>query len=136
MNNTGDGLYVWIGFFAIIWAAVWISDWSPLGTQYSTYEIYCAAPNANGECSAKDKVLGTKTTYRPNKDLQSVVYWTEDYAPSKYDNCAIVDAENWSCANGNQTHHMSSGKLDGLVFGAGSPQLIKKWEWWLLRITK
>jgi hypothetical protein len=130
--NNSNGLGG-ILFFAILAGGIWLSDWTPFRSELSTYQITCAEFTPEGTCSAKGESPAAKITYRPDRGTKTVVYWLDGEAPMKFDNCAIVDAKNWSCPHGFGSHQMIDGLLDGRDESLGYPYQASKFKWWWLK---
>lgn len=124
-------------FVAIIGIGIWLIDWVPFRQEVAIYQANCSAQPVNDACPAHSWVAGKRMSFKPVKETKTVVYWEDGVAPSKYDNCAIVDAENWSCSDiGESVDQMVGGVFAGLPRDGTFTKSVSKWEWWLLKLKK
>lgn len=67
--------------------------------EITEYPMICAAKLLNGECRANSTPLN-RTTYKTFLSSQRAVAWMPGIAlpPTRLDNCAIVDGNNWKCS--------------------------------------
>lgn len=124
-------------FVSLIILAIWLSDWVPFRQEVAVYEARCALDLVNGACPINGWAAGGKLNFRTSAETKTVVYWVDGAAPSKYDNCAIVDVKNWSCVE----HHSSFDQMiDGVYAGLPADgevsKSVPKWEWWWLKFKK
>jgi hypothetical protein len=137
MKDSNGG--IWALCFAIaMGAAAWLfSDHVPFQREVTVYLGWCPNTRTAGECAGGEEAGGI-TTYKAVEETQSVVYWSEDGAPSGMTKCAVRDASNWSCPL-SETYvvSMAAGKTnDHPVFGMPYYQVSKARWWWLWLHTK
>jgi len=64
--------------------------------EITNYPIECETQVVDNKCPRAMAVLST-TTYKVSFTSQTVVYWTEGFAPGKLENCAVRNRRHWSC---------------------------------------
>lgn len=136
INRDSDGFTGFLCFILTVAAIVWLADWRPFRSEITVYEATCLAFRDDGGCEAKNVYPGVKTTYRPDRESKVVVYWMDGTAPKKFEDCAIVDAQTWSCAGAYLNYSMVDGEIVGDDEKKGYPRQVAKWEWWWLKLKK
>jgi hypothetical protein len=134
-SNDLDGWEVWL-LWALVFSALWLSDWNPLAKESTVYAAVCLSEVRSGTCPAKDWGPWQRVNYRPERETKTVVYWIDGEPPSKYDNCAIVDEETWSCFSGGSSYQMVKGILSDLPRDGAYMKSVPKWQWWWLKFKK
>ena len=130
MSSSKSGDAEFLIFLVVVALIVWLSDWVPFRSEYTTYSAACSQPEADNKCLERNEVLGSKITFKPDSNAKTVVYWVDGIAPAKFDNCAIADVKNWACQGGDM--QMIDGDLHGaLAVNAPGRQLSKAGWWWL-----
>lgn len=135
MADSSNDYEIWF-LYALIVAGFWLSDWVPFRSEYATYHVTCLKTDSDGACPAKYEYPGEVINFRPDTESQSVTYWIDGVAPLKFDNCAIVDVQNWSCPSASGPNSMIDGVLNENAEGTGYPHEIRKWKWWWLKFKK
>ena len=128
---------------AIPWAilffvgvAAWLSfDNAPFSNEIVVYQGWCPTPRTDsGVCRASEE-SGNPITYKASQETQSVIYWFKSQAPSRMTACAVRDATNWSCSQGDgySTAMVEGMRLETSKLGVMYYQVPKyKWYWlWL-----
>ena len=136
MKSNKDEILGLIIFWGFVILAVWLIDWNPFGNEHTIYRVDCLVASENGKCPARQEQPGSRISYRAQKETSSIVVQTDDQAPFKYSNCAIVDEKNWSCPSEYDAHHMVNGVLDDTTDASEYPRFVKKWQWWLIKIKR
>ena len=139
MRNLGAYL-----IFIVFGLAVWLfSESAPFRSEVTVYPGWCSEARQDGKCKAKEEAANP-TTYKALVGQQTVVYWSDDGAPSSMKSCAVRDVKNWSCQIGNGIGWYPDAKtelVDGVLFKTGSGGLdlinyqVPKWYWWWLRLN-
>lgn len=118
------GLGAWLTF-----------DNNPFTNEIVVYQAWCPTPRTGAGVCQSGEESANPIMYKAYPETQSVVYWFKNHAPSRMTNCAVRDARNWSCGQGEgYATAMVDGRLvqtskNGLMFY----QVPKhKWYWlWL-----
>ena len=110
MQPIKERVIPWVTL-AIAGLAVWLSfDNIPFSSEIVVYQGWCpTARTGTGVCQAGEQ-SGNPIAYKAYPETQSVIYWFKDEAPSRMTNCAVRDAKNWSC---NQGEGYSTAMVDG-----------------------
>lgn len=124
------------GVFVAMAAGIWLMmDNTPFSSERTVYLGWCPTPLVNGTCP-KGEESGNPTTYRADRETNSVTHWTDGSPPRSYQNCAIRDASNWSChIDDNYEVSMVDDKVTetgGLLADMYYP--VPKWRWYWLRL--
>lgn len=129
---SGDGIAFWI---ALAVSGYLFQDYLPFHRTSEVHFAYCSGVDPGGSCK---KVIetGPVNSYRPDRDHNTVVFWSDTKWPNIYANCTIRDADNWSCEQGQNNQHMLNGTL--YLFDGASPllsplQQVARWKWWFQR---
>jgi hypothetical protein len=128
-------------FLASLVAGIWaFSESFPLVGEVTVYLGFCPHGRVNNICFNGEEAANY-TTYRPNTEQQTVVYWSKNGPPSKYEHCAVRNTKNWSCTETSGTSSNVHQLLDGeysetvQVMGIYVGQVfyqVPKWKWYLL----
>ena len=135
MQEIMKQLTAWIAF-AAVGLGVWLSfDDILFANEIAVYQGWCPRLRTEAGVCQVGEESANPVTYKASPETQSVVYWFKDHAPSRMTNCAVRDAKNWSC---NQGEEYSTAMVDGRLaetskLGPMFYQVPKyKWYWlWL-----
>jgi hypothetical protein len=138
MQEVTKQATAWFAFVAVC-LGVWLTfDNVPFANEIVVYQGWCPKPRTDaGMCQAGEE-SANPVTYKASLEMQSVVYWFKDQAPSHMTNCAVRDAKNWSC---NQGEGYSNAMVDGRLSETSKlSQMfyqVPKYKWyWLWLNTK
>ena len=85
-----------LALLAVIVICLWaFSESLPFTSEVTVYLGFC--PTEPKTACPKGEEAAGYTTYRAHMESQSVIYWSKNGPPSKYEHCAVRDAKNWSC---------------------------------------
>jgi hypothetical protein len=138
MQRILDHVIVWVTLIAI-GMGIWITfDNIPFASEIVVYQGWCpTAKTQAGVCQTGEE-SGNPITYKASQETQSVVYWFNNQAPSRMTNCAVRDAKNWSCNQGEEySTAMVDGKLSEINKLGVMYYQVPKYRWyWLWLHTK
>jgi len=131
------------GVLIAVALGAWLSfDNIPFANEVVVYQGWCPTTRTEaGVCKAGEESVNP-ITYKASQATQSVVYWFKDQAPTHMTNCAVRDAKNWSCNQGEGLYStvMIDGKLSQTStsrFGVVSPfYQVSKFRWYWLWLHK
>ena len=132
MKLSGDFTTFWL---AIVVALFLFQDGLPFHRTSEVHYAYCFGADLVGKCQ-KVTETGPINSYRPDRDHNTVAYWSDNNWPSVYANCVIRDADNWSCEQGQGNQHMLNGTLylnDSATPLPSTLHQVERWRWWLQR---
>ena len=117
-------------------AAMWLLfDNPPFASEIMVYQGWCSTPISDAKACRGNEESANPVTYKALSDNQTVIYWFEGRAPDRLTNCAVRDAKNWSCGQG---EGFSTTMIEGRIsetskFGVIFYQVPKyRWYWlWL-----
>ncbi len=72
-------------------------DWSFLKGEIIAYGLECEVKPQYNTCPGKTLFTMRTRHYKPNKDRQEVISWTQGFPPDRLTRCAVVDRKNWKC---------------------------------------
>lgn len=136
-------------FFVAVIGLLWVfGERFPFWSEVTVYQAYCKEGRKDAECMSQEENT-EPLTYKFVTEQQSIVYWLGDEgAPSKYNNCAIRNARNWSCILGDSRARggpvVEKRMVGGEVYDFVDYQRVEndltfyqvpKWYWWWLRFN-
>jgi hypothetical protein len=65
-------------------------------SEITAYPVLCKDKVVLNQCDNPNVPL-SPTTFKVSTSRQEVVFWIEDFTPSRTTKCAIRDKKNWSC---------------------------------------
>jgi hypothetical protein len=110
-----------------------------VGNEPVVYSTFCPTARSNGDCNGREQRAG-RESFRTNSDRQFVVNWTEDGEPSRYDNCAVLDAQNWpyplakDVLEDPSIRSMNPGRLNGENLGHSVFHQVSPEWWYILKV--
>lgn len=114
--------------------------------EVTVYRMLCKTERRSGACALRDEQASTTETYKVFPDRQEVIYWFNDSAPLRFDNCIVRDALNWRCSSHEKAgvdieHLMTNGTFSELVDGRPSSSndtfyQTTRWRWWLVHFLE
>jgi hypothetical protein len=148
-DTLADRIAKW-GVGAILLGAMSFFLWPILDRvngEVTVYRMFCKTERHGGACALKEERSSSTETYKVFPERQSVIYWFNDSAPLKFDNCIVRDALNWRCASPEKSggaaveHLMTNGTFSELVDGRPTSSndtfyQTPRWRWWLVRLLE
>ena len=103
------------------------------------YRAFCPSVRVNDKCP-KGEEWSNREWFKPNPEMQYVVYWYDGSGVNKYSNCAVRDRRNWSCqlGKGVDGSYLQNSMSDGIYHDeyTDSPFYnVSASEWWTLKIA-
>jgi hypothetical protein len=140
MSNTKEdsfGIFIFLAFIAFCF---WLfSDGVPFQNEVTIYNAFCTKGRIDNKCNSKEETAKA-VTYKAVAEQNTMVHWADGNPPTKYDNCAIRNAKNWTCRIEDYSYQMLDGeysvKSSSIWFLPSPFYGISKWRWWILRIQE
>ena len=133
MQRTVEKLVAW-AFLITMGAGLWLAfDNAPFASEIVVYQGWCpTARSEAGTCPAGEQ-SANPVTFKAFPETQSVVYWYKNQAPSRMTKCAVRDAENWSCNEGEgYLSAMVDGRISERTGLASMFYQVPKYKWYWL----
>lgn len=132
-NSDTTAIVNFLLFGAFVWLA---STWRPFSDEVTVYRAVCPNGLVKGACP-KDEMAAERTTYRAERNPESVTVWSDIETPFKFSNCAIQDKENWSCTEKSSLGLYRLMTNGSMVNTSGDFSYeVPMWRWWLIRIKE
>lgn len=105
-ESTAESKNHWKGLQTLFWIALIgygafyafsMIDFSFLKGEIIAYGLECEVKPRYNTCPGRTLFAMRARHYKPNKDRQEVLSWTEGFPPERLKDCAVVDRKNWQC---------------------------------------
>lgn len=101
-NKYWESLQSLVGIFVIGYGILYgfsMLDLSFFKGEIISYELQCDVKPQSNICPPGKTLFALRAHhYKPNKDRQEVLSWTEGFPPDRLTDCAVVDRKNWKCS--------------------------------------
>jgi hypothetical protein len=106
--------------------------------EVTAYYGACYTDRVHGSCPPGQERANGYTTFRADSERQIVVFWRQVGSPGKFSNCAVRDAQNWHCADGNKYDSTYHDMIDGTFTETGFSDAyqITRWHWSMLKANE